>query len=95
MVLGWGGTGKSGSRHSGTIMKDMKDRLEKLQKDAAECALIRDLATDPAKRELFTRLAEHYRILATEVERAINTFGDGAIPFLGRKTYQPFPKEGE
>jgi hypothetical protein len=74
-------------------MKDMKERLEKLQKDAAECALIRDLATDPAKRELFTRLAEHYRILATEVERAIKTFGSGATPFLGRKTYEPFPKE--
>ena len=39
--------------------------------DAAECALIRDLATDPGKRELFTRLAEHLRVLATEVESAI------------------------
>ena len=30
------------------------------------------LATDPAKRELFTKLAEHYKILAAEVKRAIN-----------------------
>ena len=40
-------------------MQDMKAHLEKLRSDAAECALIRDLATDPQKRELFTRLAEH------------------------------------
>jgi type IV pilus assembly protein PilB len=43
----------------------------KVRADAAECALIRDLATDPRKRELFTRLAEHLSILATEVEAAI------------------------
>ena len=30
-------------------MKDMQVRLEKLRTDAAECALIRDLATDPKK----------------------------------------------
>lgn len=50
-------------------MQDMKAHLEKLR--AAECALIRDLATDPRKRELFTRLAEHLNILAAEVESAI------------------------
>jgi hypothetical protein len=54
-----------------SIMQDMKTHLEKLRADAAECALIRDLATDPRKRELFTRLAEHLSILATEVEAAI------------------------
>ena len=53
-------------------MKDMQAQLEKLQRDAAECALIRDLATDPKKRELFTRLAEHLTALASEVERAIS-----------------------
>jgi hypothetical protein len=52
-------------------MQDMKAHLEKLRADAAECALIRDLATDPQKRELFTRLAEHLTILAAEVEAAI------------------------
>jgi len=30
-----------------------------------------DLATDPKKRELFTRLADHLTVLASEVERAI------------------------
>ncbi len=52
-------------------MQDMKIHLEKLRADAAECALIRDLATDPAKRELFTRLAERLATLADEVEAAM------------------------
>ena len=52
-------------------MKDMQVHLEKLRSDAAECGLIRDLALEPAKRELFTRLAVHLETLALEVERAI------------------------
>jgi hypothetical protein len=52
-------------------MKDMQAQLEKLQRDAAECALIRDLATDPKKRELFAKLAEHLAVLASAVEQAI------------------------
>jgi hypothetical protein len=52
-------------------MQDMKAHLEKLRTDAAECALIRDLATDPEKRALFTRLADHLATLASEVEAAI------------------------
>ena len=52
-------------------MKDMRAHLEKLRVEAAECEMIRDLATDKAKRELFDRLAQHYRVLAVEVERAI------------------------
>jgi len=52
-------------------MQDMQAHLEKLRTDAAECALIRDLATDPQKRELFSRLAEHLATLAREVEAAI------------------------
>jgi hypothetical protein len=52
-------------------MKDMQAHLEKLRADAAECALIRDLATDLEKRALFTRLAEHLNALASEVEAAI------------------------
>ena len=52
-------------------MQDMKAHLEKLRTDAAECALIRDLASDPEKRALFTRLAEHLGTLASEVDAAI------------------------
>lgn len=32
--------------------------------------VIRDLATEPKKRELFAKLAEHLTVLASEVERA-------------------------
>jgi hypothetical protein len=54
-------------------MKDMQASLEKLRTDAAEAALIRDLATDIHKRELFGRIADHLAALAAEVERAIAT----------------------
>jgi len=33
--------------------------------------MIRDLATDPKKRDLFHRLAEHHKVLVAEIERAI------------------------
>jgi hypothetical protein len=49
-------------------MKDYQAQLEKLRRDAAECALIRDLATDPAKRAMFDRLAAHLGSLADQVE---------------------------
>jgi hypothetical protein len=52
-------------------MKDMRAHLEKLRTQVAECELIRDLTTDRQKRELFNRLAEHLKVLAAEVERAI------------------------
>ena len=52
-------------------MQDMLTQLEKLKSDAAECAMIRDLATDPDKRDLFDRLAAHLTVLASEVERAM------------------------
>ncbi|WP_377829421.1 hypothetical protein ACFKHW_05590 [Bradyrhizobium lupini] len=59
-------------------MKDMQAQLEKLQRDAAECALIRDLATDPKKRELFARLA-HLAVLASAVEHAIGESTGGEM----------------
>jgi hypothetical protein len=58
-------------------MKDMQLQLERLLAEASECALIADLATDPAKRDLFTRLAQHYGVLASEVKRAI---AEAAVP---------------
>jgi hypothetical protein len=52
-------------------MKDMQGSLEKLRTDAADAALIRDLATDSHKREFFTTLADLLAILVAEVECAI------------------------
>jgi hypothetical protein len=52
-------------------MKDYKKHLETLRKQAAEADLIRDLATSPHKREMFTKLAEHLHTLAAELEQEI------------------------
>lgn len=52
-------------------MKDYQTQVEKLRRDGAECALIRDLATDKAKRDLFDRLARHLIGLAEQVEMAM------------------------
>ena len=57
-------------------MKDYLASIEKLRKDAAECALVRDLATNHAKREMFDRLSRHLDQLADEVERAMKTQKD-------------------
>jgi hypothetical protein len=54
-------------------MKDYQASLEKLREGSAECALIRDLATDPSKREIFDRLHKHLNQLADEVEIAMRT----------------------
>lgn len=57
------------SRRS-SVQKDYQESVEKLRKDAAEAALIRDLTTDGAKREVFNPLYEHLNRLADEVEPA-------------------------
>jgi hypothetical protein len=51
-------------------VKDYRASIEKLRRDAAEAALIRDLATDRTKRELYDRLHRHFNSLAEEVEVA-------------------------
>jgi hypothetical protein len=56
-------------------MKDYQASIQKLRSDAAEAALIRDLATDPVKREIFNRLYEHLGRLADEVERFTKVAG--------------------
>jgi hypothetical protein len=53
-------------------VKDYQASLEKLRNGAVEAALIRDLATDMAKRDMFDRLAKHLDQLADDIERAMN-----------------------
>lgn len=60
------------SQQRNTVMRDMHKHLEKLRVQIAECEMIRDLASDPGKRELFRRLAEHHKVLAMEIEKAID-----------------------
>jgi hypothetical protein len=53
-------------------MQDYLAALERLRKDAAEAALIRDLASDETKQDFFDLLHRHLNRLADEVERAMN-----------------------
>ena len=57
----------------GQDVKDYRASIEKLRKEAAEAALIRDLATNQAKRDMYDRLHRHLNGLADEVEQAIKS----------------------
>ena len=54
-------------------MTDLEAKLERFETVAADCELIAKLATDTAKRELYLRLALHYRELVAEMRKAIAT----------------------
>jgi hypothetical protein len=60
--------------------------------DPTGCELVRDRATDTQKRELVAEVAEHLKMLAARIDHAMVKGGVGDT-FLGRKTYEPFPKE--
>jgi hypothetical protein len=57
----------------GATITDLRTRLERFETDAAECEIIARLATDKAKRELYSRLALHYRELIADARKAIAT----------------------
>jgi hypothetical protein len=48
-------------------MKDYFASIEKLWKEAAKAALVRDLATDPVKRDMYGRMHDHLMTLANGV----------------------------
>ena len=52
-------------------MEKLQNQLEKLRREAAECLLLSNLATDPEKRQLFANIAEHIAGLASGVESAL------------------------
>jgi hypothetical protein len=52
-------------------MKDMKASAEKLRAEADYADQIASSATDPQKRELYVRLAAHFRQLADEIEKVM------------------------
>jgi hypothetical protein len=52
-------------------MQDYLAAMERLRKDAAEAELIRDLATENAKRDFFDGLQRHLNRLADEIEEAM------------------------
>ena len=54
-------------------MTDLECKFERFETLAAECELIAKVATDGAKRELYLRLAVHYRELVADMRTAIAT----------------------
>jgi hypothetical protein len=54
-------------------MTDLEAKLERFETLVAECELIAKLATDGAKRELYLRLALHYRELGDDIRKLIAT----------------------
>ena len=66
-------------------MKNYRDHLETLRKQAAESALISSLTTVPQKRELFAKLAAHLNTLADEVERGMAAAEGTSSTSLGEK----------
>jgi hypothetical protein len=54
-------------------MTDLEAKMERFETLAAECDLIGKLTTDKAKRELYLRLALHYRELVDDLRTVITT----------------------
>jgi hypothetical protein len=52
-------------------MQDLKEKREKFLADATDCEMIGNLAAEPAKRELFRRLAANLRQMAADIDAAI------------------------
>ncbi len=52
-------------------MENLQARLEKLLREAEDCALLGKLATDVRKRDLFNKLATDLRRMARDVEVVI------------------------
>ena len=52
-------------------MTEFETKLERFETLAAECDLISKLTDDPAKRELYLRLGQHYRELAGDMRAVI------------------------
>ncbi|MBT1515366.1 hypothetical protein KIP88_33260 [Bradyrhizobium sp. SRL28] len=52
-------------------MQDMKDSAEKLRAEADNAEQIARSATAVQKRELYERLAVHFRQLAAEIEKVM------------------------
>ena len=74
------------------LRKDYFASIEKLRADAAEAALIRDLATDPVKRNMYSRLHDHFNRLADEVELAMSRPGTATASIGNLKSINPGPE---
>lgn len=71
-------------------MKDYLASVESLKREAAEAGLIRDLATDPIKRQIYSRLHGQLSQSLVELQQAINE------PLLaGLNPSQPLPTQDD
>lgn len=61
-------------------MGTMQEQFDRLVDRAADCALIAASAADKVQRDRFARLAMHYSVQATSVERAIAEAAAGQSP---------------
>jgi hypothetical protein len=52
-------------------MSDIQRALEKLRREVAECLVLSNLATDPERRELFARVAEHITGLVSAAQNEL------------------------
>jgi hypothetical protein len=59
------------SRQGKGVMEDMKASAEKMRAEADYAEQIARSATDLRKRELYERLAAHFRQVAGEIERVM------------------------
>jgi hypothetical protein len=77
-------------------MRDMLAHLKKLRAQIADCERFQKAAKSKIKRDIFRRLATHYRGLARELEAAIAAASE-PIPdaFRDRKTREPFSRQDE
>jgi hypothetical protein len=66
-------------------LPDLKLKLDRLFSDAADCQLIGDLASDPAKRAEYRRRAELFRALAEQVRTQITARPRSDIEFLAQQ----------
>ncbi len=53
------------------MTEELKAKVEKYERNAAECDIIARLAADPAKRELYARLALHCREVVSDLKKLI------------------------
>jgi hypothetical protein len=72
------------------LMKDFLASIEKLRIDAAETGLVRDLATDRTKREMYARLHDQLMRLADEVQQASLR---SAVPPMQLPPVEPPPQK--
>ena len=51
-------------------MSALSEQLSKVRADAAECTLVASLTTDPKKKQMYERIADHLTTLADEIAQA-------------------------